>query len=222
MTSNKKIQKLVRITEIVFTLLLILICLNANSQTNDSLQPTVAIELSKMNVVYLGVDNPVKIAIEGHSYEDIEVSVPWNGDITGENGNYIIRPEKSGFLMVEVKLKDKILSKHEYHVKSIPDPIAKVNGKKGGEVPKIILLAVMGVEAYTENSFRFQVVEFVIRVAGKTANNSLRSYSYKITPEQRDLLRKLNSGDIVYFEDIKAAGPGGITRILSPLKFTIK
>jgi hypothetical protein len=46
-------------------------------------------------VLYIGLDNPIKIVVPGVKKDLMEVSID-QGTIIGESGNYIIRPVKSG------------------------------------------------------------------------------------------------------------------------------
>jgi len=48
------------------------------------------------------------------------------------------------------------------------------------------------------------------------------SRSNKFTNQQKELLNKLNRGQRVFFEGIKAKGPDKLTRDLPPIVFKIK
>ena len=75
----------------------------AVAPTNNEIVTAVA--ATKMNVLYVGVDNPVKIAVSGYESSEIEVVIT-NGIILGENGDYIIRPKKPGNMILVPSLID--------------------------------------------------------------------------------------------------------------------
>jgi len=49
-----------------------------------------SMQLDKMNVFYIGVDNPVTVAAAGYSVEDVSLSIP-GAVVTGGKGHYIIQ-----------------------------------------------------------------------------------------------------------------------------------
>lgn len=60
------------------------------STDQQSQKPQItAMELSKMNVLFIGIDNPLKIAVSGIDNSELDVSID-NGQITGKNGEYSI------------------------------------------------------------------------------------------------------------------------------------
>jgi hypothetical protein len=68
---------------------------------------------------------------------------------------------------------------------------------------------------------QFKVMEFTISTTVQGFQRFASSKSNQITEEQRNLLRNLNKGQNVYFEDIKAIGPDGVPRDLSTVKLKI-
>jgi hypothetical protein len=185
-----------------------------------------AIAPTRMNVFYLGVDNPLEISISGQKSEELEVTTD-NGKIEGSNGSYTIRPVKTGRAVVTVFAKGKKVKESEFRVKIVPDPVAKVAGKNGGTIKKSVLMSQEGVTAEMENfdfDLSFKVTEFTISTIDNGYVIESTSHSDKFTPEQRNLIQKLpaDSGKNIYFQDIKAQGPDGTTRKLSTVNFRIK
>ncbi len=88
-------------------------------------------QLDKMNVFYIGVDNPVTVAAAGYSVEDVSLSIP-GAVVTGGKGHFVITVDKPGNLDVAInaKTKDGPIKKvggMPIRVKRIPNPIASVN-----------------------------------------------------------------------------------------------
>jgi hypothetical protein len=91
----------------------------------------VAIALDKMNVFYIGIDNPITIAVPNIPSDKLLVTIN-NGLIKGSNGKYIVRVATLGEATITVAtIKDDrkvLLSTQTFRVKRIPDPV-------NGQVP---------------------------------------------------------------------------------------
>lgn len=189
-----------------------------------------AVAPTKMNVFYLGADNPVSIAVSGVPSNKIFPSIS-NGTIQKMGNNYVVHPQKLGVAVISVtaEIDGKIVPAGtlEFRVKRIPDPVAKVAGKKGGSIDRNTLLTQTMVLADLENfdfDLRFDVVEFAIAGNIKKGEKTIVyfSKSSKITDEQKSLIKEVPDGEYVYFQDIKVVGPDGKVRELPAIAFTIK
>src|ERR1043165_2418613 len=92
-----------------------------------------------MNVVYIGVPNPVTVAAAGYSVEDVSLEVPDGKIDPGKEGkgHYDIMVSKPGKVMVKINAKTKEgpikqVGGMEVRVKRIPDPVAELNGQSSG------------------------------------------------------------------------------------------
>ena len=89
----------------------------------------IAITNTKMNIVYIGFNNPIYVAIANCPAEAIIVKVS-QGTIAGENGKYIWRPttpSNEAFINVFIKKDntEKLISTITYRVKTIPNPTTR-------------------------------------------------------------------------------------------------
>jgi hypothetical protein len=190
-------------------------------QTYMVAEGSVVVSPTKMNVFYIGVDNPVEVSVGGVRPEDVDISLTNGRAKSKRGGAYIINPKRPGNSIVSVYAKvdgeRKFMGREEFRVKRVPDPVAKVNGIKGGGIEKNILLAQVGVAADMENfefELQYRVTEFTVST---TINNFLReetSKSYKFTKAQKQIIQSLSKGQRVYIQDIKAVGPDGVQRNL--------
>ncbi len=144
----------------IFTALMAL-ALPFFAAAQEPVQHTIAIAVDKMNVIYAGLDNPLTIAINGHSFEDLEISsdrlnlIPINNQ--GHfNAQVIVKePEKvdtqewknaktgkpigadypkkdSTLITIRSKQTGKILGKQVFYIEPKPRPIAKIAGAESG------------------------------------------------------------------------------------------
>lgn len=180
-----------------------------------------------MNVLYLGVDNPVDIAVSGISMDKIRPSIT-NGSIFKTGHNYVVRPKTLGNTIIHVEAsidsKWKTMGYMEFRVKRVPDPVAMIGDKKGGLVQKDFLTSQNELQVLMENfDFKlvFKVKEFKLSTVSGGYNTDIVSKSNKITGEQKNLISQALSGQKIYFIDIKCVGPDGSVRELPPMLFEI-
>jgi len=166
----------------------------------------------KMNVFYLGVDNPVAISVPGVPDNKVFASTT-NGIIRRSGKDWVTLPKTPGNALVEVQVemegKRKSMGFMDFRVKQIPDPIAMVSFKKGGKVDKNTLLQSAIVDAVLEG-FDFD------------AKFTVSEFSNRINDRQREIIKSANKGDKVYISTIMAVGPDGKQRELNGIIFSIK
>ncbi len=187
---------------------------------------SVVVSATKMNVFYLGVDNPVDISVAGVPADKIDADNS-NGAIIRSGGSWIVRPRRPGNSMIRVfatlEQKREVGFK-EFRVKTVPDPVAMVANQKGGMIDKNLLLAQTGVAAVMENfdfDLTFTVTEFTVLCIVQGFVRDSKSNNNRFTDQQRNIIANLNRGNPVYIQDIKAIGPDGSVRPLGTINFKI-
>ncbi len=196
--------------------------------------PNVVVSPTAMNVFYVGVDNPVDISVPGVGSDKISATMT-NGIIKRGRtkkfrGSWIVRPKipgKTAQVRVTASINGKKISFPgiPFRVKRVPDPVAKVAGKKGGSVSKATLAAQSVVLAEMENfdfDLKFKVTSFRMSVVIKGFTYDEISGSNRLTPKQKGFINQMRRGQRVIFDDIKAVGPDNTTRKLNPIIFTIQ
>jgi beta-lactamase regulating signal transducer with metallopeptidase domain len=187
--------------------------------------PVAAVALTRMNVLYIGVDNPVTIAVSNYKSSGIKVTIDNGSILKNSDNSYTIRPSMAGIAQLTVFAGDKFISKQAYRVKRVPDPVAMVGGKKGGQISKEDLIKAGGMAVVLEN-FDFDMVFKVSKFElSTTINGSVikeSSNSNLLTSSQIAKINELSSGQKIYFENIYCVGADGAERLLSPVMFEIK
>lgn len=192
--------------------------------------PAVVISPTKMNVFYVGVDNPVSLAAPGISPEAIEAQIT-NGTIRKQpDGSYIVRPSVAGknssiTVFANVQGQKRELQTQVFRVKDVPDPVAKVNGLRGGKIRKNVLLASGRVDVEMENfdfDLKFSVENFsVYSVIEGYVVEETRSDKGKFSDAQIRMINKLKQNQALTIENIMVKGPDGTTRKLPSISFRI-
>ncbi len=193
---------------------------------------SVAISASKMNVLYIGVDNPIEISAAGVNSNNIKVNISGGGGNIKRKGDgtYNVRvtqpTPKGSDAKISVTAGKMNVSK-PFRVKRIPDPIPKLGKKRGGKMSAGEMKIQPGVFPVLEGfdfEARCNISGFrVVRVAKRSDPIIKVNRGGKFVPEVRSVLAKAKPGDKFYFEDIKCKCPGDNTnRPLGTMSFTIK
>jgi gliding motility-associated protein GldM len=198
--------------------------------------PNVVVSPTAMNVLYLGIDNPIDISVPGVGPDKIRATMK-NGTIgkgqaknsKGEffPGNWVARPEIEGQvaqIIVSAEINGKLqgFAPMDFRVRRVPDPVASFANKTGeGDVSKSELIAQQACFAVLKDfdfDLRFTVTEFTLAFDDKGFNVSEKSTSNRITERQRTaVLERLTRGKKLYVENVKAVGPDKKERVLSPI-----
>ncbi len=182
---------------------------------------------TKMNVFYIGVDNPVDVSVPGIDPNKIHVAIS-NGSIRKKGKGYVVRVKRTGKVYISASIDTesgkKSMGRKEFRVKRVPDPVAYIGDKRKGSVSRGWLAAQSGIKAVLKNfdfNLKFRVVSFKLSYTDKgfTKEKIVKSNSFGTIRSQ---LRKIPSGKKVYFEDIQAVGPDGSKRDLGTLVLRVK
>jgi gliding motility-associated protein GldM len=198
------------------------------TETFQVAEGNVVVSPTKMNLFYLGVDNPVDISVAGVAPDKVYANMT-NGTITrSRGGSWIVRPRRPGnsyvIVSAEIDGAKREVDRKEFRVKTVPTPQAMVNNQTGGAINKNILLAQTGVAAVMENfefDLTFTVTEFKVLTIVQGFVRDASSESNRFTQKQKDIIRGLSKGSPLYIQDIKAVGPDGSVRNLQTINFRI-
>lgn len=198
-------------------------------------RPASVVAADKMNVLYIGVDNPMSISVPGVADANVMASINGGGatlakDAKGGSSKYVARAKTQGEAVIAVTAKldgkNVPMGQFKYRVKRVPDPVAMVNGKKGGGINKAELAAATSVNSIMENfdfELYFRVTKFRMTLIKKGRDPiELDSPNNLITPQMKQAIQGSGPGSKVYFEYIKASGPDGTTRSLSSVNFVLQ
>jgi len=191
-------------------------------------RPSAVVSPDKMNVFYIGVDNPVSISVPGIPSRNIRVSMS-SGSLNGSDGKYTVKVTNPGTVTVSVSAETapgrvQQLSRTIFRAKRLPDPIAKFSGRSGGSVPTVALKAQDAIYAALDNfdfDAKFRITRFTLIVANPRETASVQVTSgNELNPEMRTSLAEIKPGAHVIFDNIIAVGPDGSPRQLAPVALT--
>jgi len=190
----------------------------------------VAYILNTMTKLYTNIDNPIEICTMNISDDSIIVKSEPNGIVFRAGKGYIVKPIKSGLLNVVVykheNNNDILIGKRQFRVERLPDAIPKVGGKRNTVIDKNELLNQTGITVVNEEccwNINYKIIEFTVSTTneqGKVVENI--STSKMFTEAQKSQIRKLKSGQKIYFENIKVIDMDGNTRNVGVIMLKIK
>lgn len=205
------------------------------SQTYMVAAPAVAVAAEKMNVFYIGVDNPVAVSAAGVSPTDLLVNISGCGATKtgGAGGKFVVRATSPGTCNISVSAKTKDGTKPQgkpipFRVKKIPDPMPKLGGKLANGIldfKKVELASVGGIGAEIPGfdfDVKFPVVGFVFSANVKGIIKEFTCAGANLSPEAKTVLQSLNSGGKAYVEAIKVKSPDGSIRNLPTVSIKVK
>jgi gliding motility-associated protein GldM len=194
-------------------------------------QPSVTVSATNMNVLYIGVNNPVSLSVSGIPAEDLLPSISGGtlrpGKTKGSWTATVPPGIKQTTISVSVKLNGvmKKMGAENFRVKRLPDPDAYICNKKNGFVSRDNLISAGRIVARMPDDFEFDY-SFKVVSFRMTMQRGFNIYHYNaqgenLTNEMTDQIRKTNRGQAIIFEDIVVRGPEGSDRELPPLFVTI-
>lgn len=190
---------------------------------------SVAISASKMNVFYIGVDNPVEISAAGVPSNQIKVGMNGGGGSIKRNGDgtYNVRvttPTKDAKVTVNAPGMN---ASKSFRVKKIPDPVPMLSKSPGGTMAPGTFKAQPGVLPVLKGfdfEARCKIKGFrLVRVAQRQDAEISVNAGGKYSGQAASLVKKASPGDRYFFEDIKAICPGDKgARDIGTMSFNIR
>ena len=193
--------------------------------------PSAAVFLEKMNVFYIGVDNPITISAAGVAPSSLSPSFT-GGTLksNGKPGSYIVNVSggTEATLNIGAKLNgsNKSMGSFKFRIKRVPDPVAYVGSiKADGVMSKNELLGQGGLIVKMENfdfDLKFTVVSFVLSVSVNGMFVDKKSMGPGLTAEMKTMLGAAKAGNRVFFEQVTVKGPDGTLRKIPGVNIKIK
>lgn len=203
------------------------------------IEPMATVSATMMNVLYAGIDNPVSISVPGVSMGDISASMT-NGTLTRQGDHWVARPAKIGtdaVVTVTAQMDGRAVTMAEtkFRVRKLPDPTPFIAYKdaqgntehyRGGKpIAKALLVAAPGLEAAIDDGLLDTpfTVESFETVFFDSSGNAMPEVSAgaSFSQRQKQQFQRLTRGKRFFISRIRAKGPDGTTRDLSPMEVIV-
>ncbi|GAA4324837.1 gliding motility protein GldM [Mucilaginibacter gynuensis] len=188
-------------------------------------RPSAVVSPDKMNVLYIGVPNPVSVSAPGIATNSIKVSIS-GGSISGSGGHYTANVSSIGNATITVSAetspgKSQVLGSTLFRVKRIPDPKAQFAGKSSGSTSAANIRGQDRIFAKLENfefDAKFNVTRFSLLLAKPRQDVIILSTSgNELSGQMKAALGTVTPGTKVIFSNIVAVGPDGTQRGLDDI-----
>jgi len=198
-------------------------------------KPSSNVSADKMNVVYIGVDNPMSISVPGVAADKVKFTatgLTLSPDPKLGKGHFVGRATTVGEAVVRVSAELTAgkpplpMGEFKFRVKKIPNPVAKIAGKRDGNISKSVLAAQSAIIPEMEN-FDFdlfsKVKSFKMSRYGKGRDPIEKATDGNVlTSEMRDVINQCRAGDKILFEYIKATMPDNTVRDINAIILTVQ
>lgn len=203
------------------------------------IEPMATVSPTMMNVLYAGIANPISIGVPGVDPAGVTATIS-NGTLTRNGRDWTARVTgvgKEAVITVTANIdgRQTQVAQTPFRIRRLPDPTAFIAYKdaqgnvehyKGGRpLSKQILMSAQGLQAAIDDGLLdtpFKVVSFET-VSFDSMGNAMPELSdgANFSARQKQAFRSLSRGKRFYISRIKATGPDGTTRNLSPIEVII-
>lgn len=210
------------------------------SSSYTVIEPMATVSATMMNVLYSGIDNPLSVSVPGVPMADINVEMK-NGTLVRNGNGWIARPGKPGseaVINVSARMEGKIVpvGSTAFRVRKLPDPspFLAVKDAQGNTVhyrgtPKRIskrsLMESEGIGAAIDDDIlnvSYSVVSFTTESYDAMGNAMPEvSDGARFSSRQKEQFKRLKPGKSFFITNVKAKGPDGITRDISPMQVSL-
>lgn len=200
------------------------------------IEPMATVSATMMNVLYAGIDNPISISVPGVPMSGISATMS-NGSLARNGDLWIARPANVGqdavlTVTADIDGRRTNVANSTFRVRKLPDPTAYIeipsqgggfDHYKGGKpLAKSLLLNSAGLQAAIDDGLldtKFSVVSFET-VFFDSMGNAITELSDgpNFSQRQKQQFQRLQRGKRFYISRIRAKGPDGTTRDLSPME----
>ena len=189
------------------------------------------INRKELEVLYIGIRNPLRIEIENFDLEDVELTST-SGTIRRINNLYYIKPDREGEITInataQIDNEEQLVSTRVFYARELPLPYAILNSLRSGSILDVNMkeqrkLLIKSDIYETENYYN--VTQFrLTRVSadGYTVNrirdlNRTANFGASVL----ELVKEARKGDMYIFNEIEVVGANGERRKLQALVFNV-
>lgn len=201
------------------------------------IDPVATVSATMMNVFYAGIDNPVSISVPGLGSGTVSASMT-NGSLTKSGNGWVARPAQVGAecvvtVSVEINGVKTNVGSTTFKARKLPDPTPyialgqDIRYKGGKPIAKSTLMGVNQLHAAIDDGLldiEFSVVSFeTIKMGSMGMGEALNEVSAgsSFSERQKASFKNMRRGERFFISRVKARGPDGVTRDISPMEVIV-
>lgn len=195
-------------------------------------RPAIVVSPDKMNVLYVGLDNPISVSVPGIAAEDLQPSMS-GGSISGSRGKYVAKVPQSMVgkevtVNVSARTKNGVKSMGQgvkFRVKAVPNPVGTVYGKRMASTIKQGELQFLKGVVPAMDDFQFElkipVISFDVSMNVGGMETTISTKGPQFSEQQLALIRKAKKNNKIYIEKIMVQKPGGAVVEISSVNLKV-
>ncbi|NCU05830.1 MAG: hypothetical protein GXC73_17835 [Chitinophagaceae bacterium] len=192
--------------------------------TTTELKPTIAIAAENINILYAGVENPLKIAISDVPENHLEIEAS-QGTLEKKGNRYVLKNLKTGDVVIKIgyyyKTEQKKTEEVRFRVIPFPDPVITIADSRGGRVAASKIAQSKQIAIDEE----WEITNYTIYFTGKgfkepffVAANKSAEFNQKIL----EAIAQCQPGTTIVVDEIAARfKKSGLNAKLNPLAFNL-
>lgn len=194
-------------------------------------QTAVAVAPNKMNVLYIGVDNPISVAASESSNDRVNVSISGceGRVIRTAAGQYNVQVSTvTDDCSINVYVEDKLVGSSKFRVRTLPRPAAAIGGyTSGSSLTRDILKNQAGLGVFVKDSpfeVNYEVTSFTVKLLDdKNKAVSVECNDAYFSPLAKQYMNEyLRPGDVLQITNIMVKDQSGKEIKLPALVYNIK
>lgn len=205
------------------------------TQSYTVIEPMATISPTMMNVLYAGIANPISISVPGVPMNAVSASIS-NGTLTRSGDHWVANASKVGSEAVitvsaQIEGRAQQVGSMKFRVRKLPDPTAYIpigDTQYKGTPKRISKAQLMNANALAAAidddilNVAYQVVSFQTVFFDQMGDALLEnSAGAAFSARQKEKFKQLKPGKRFLISNIKAKGPDGITRDISPIEVAL-
>lgn len=203
-------------------------------QKYTALRPMAVISATELNVLYIGLNNPISVSVPGYSADEVKVTSSAGDLIPGPSrGTYFVKvdPSVGREITISASVKDengklKEMGTQKYRVRKVPKPtpalgLIDASGTISAGQLAAIQYVYTPLKDFIYQNIQYTTAEYTILYMPKgQPAKPYKGYGGAITPEIKNVFRNARSGDRVFLVQVRADGPAG--REILPASLTLE
>jgi gliding motility-associated protein GldM len=201
-----------------------------------ALKPLAVISATKMNVVYIGLENPISVSVPGYSANQVQVSCGAGGTLKkdGQAGTYILEVNgTSKEIEITASVKDakgtvKKMGIQKYRVRQMPKPTPmlgsiEASGPVSAGVLKSAAFVYANLKDFAFEGIQFKPTKYTIVYQPKKGDARAFTVNGQAVPaDVKNVLNNVRTGDRITLAQIQATGPAGLVNLPTALSIEVR
>lgn len=208
-------------------------------QSFTALKPLAVISATKMNVVYIGLENPISVSVPGYSPKEVQVSISPAGAATfkpdAQAGTYLLNPKYvQGVREVVVSVsvtkngKTSKMGEQKYRIRQVPKPIPMLgsieqSGPVSAGVLKTAAFVYANLKDFAFDGISYKPTKYTLIYQPKKGDaKAFFGNGPAVPPEAKAALNNAKTGDRITLVQVQATGPAGSVILPAALSLEVK